>query len=192
MLKCINRESSNNHGRVIPPFYIPPEAPLDPGSFGVNIRLLVRSSQTDYQYTCVETALAPKTLGPSPHFHKDLDEISLVLEGTLSVMVEGDVFEVPAGGMQMRPRGLVHTFWNGTDKPVRFLDMFLNQNFDDYLEEFFRIMNHSARDKSESRSLEVAKRFAELDLEFGVTQYHERRKDIIDKYGLTGRASPSD
>lgn len=132
------------------------------------------------------TALAPKTLGPSPHFHKDLDEISLVLEGTLSVMIEDTVFEVPVGGMQMRPRGLEHTFWNATDKPVRFIDMFLNQNFDDSLEEFFKIMDDAMQNKSHSPIPEIAKRFAEIDLEFDVTQFPEKRKNIIEKYGLTG------
>lgn len=53
MTKCINNEN-NNHERKIPPFYMPPKTPLEPGQFGVNMQVLVKSSETDYQYTCVE------------------------------------------------------------------------------------------------------------------------------------------
>ncbi len=147
MIKCINRESVEEHDRMLPPFLVPPQDPLQAGPYGVDIRILVRSSATKYQYTCVETALAPRTMGPSPHKHENLDELSLVLDGTLSVMVEDAAYEVTPSGFQLRPRGLVHSFWNAGDKPLRFLDMFLNQNFDEYLEEFFEIRDNVIQNK---------------------------------------------
>ena len=186
MVKCINREMTEGHDRQLPPFVVPPKEPLRTGPQGVDIRILVRSSQTDYQYTCVEAALAPKTMGPSPHIHENLDEISFVLEGTLSVMVEDTVYEVPPGGIQMRPSGLVHSFWNAGDKPLRFLDICLNQNFDDYLEEFFEIMAHVANYKKTFADPDIAKHLEELDREFGVTQFPEKRRSIIAEYALVG------
>ena len=186
MVKCINRETTEDRGRQLPPFVVPPKEPLRAGPQGVDIRILVRSSQTDYQYACVETALAPKTMGPSPHVHENLDEISSVLEGTLSVMVKDTVYEVPPGGLQMRPSGLVHSFWNAGDKPLRFLDMFLNQNFDDYLEEFFEIMADVVNNKKTFADPDIAKRVEGLDREFGVTQFPERRRPIVEEYALGG------
>lgn len=85
----------------------------------------------------MEAAVAPKKMGSPPHIHKDLDEICYVLEGTVSVLVDRKLFEVEAGGFHLRPRGIEHTFFNGTDKPIRFMYLYFNQNFEDYLEELF-------------------------------------------------------
>lgn len=76
-------------------------------------------------------------MGPAPHIHEELDEIMLVLEGTATVIVEGKVEEIQAGGWHLRPRKIEHTFWNGSDKPLRFIDMYFNQNFEDFLEKLF-------------------------------------------------------
>ena len=186
MTKCISPSFDPNEVRPLPPFVVPPTEPLSPGPRGVAIRVLVRSSQTGYQYSCVETSVAPRTVGPSPHLHDRLDELALVLEGTLSVMVGDSVFEVPAGGMMMRPRGLVHSFWNSGDVSLRFLDMFLGQNFDEYLEAFFELMDEMARNGSSWTDPQVGGRLAELDREFGVTQFPERRREILDKYFSAG------
>lgn len=158
--------------------------PLQPGPHGVDIRVRVRSSQTANQYTCVETALGPRTMGPSPHRHEHPDELAFVREGTLSVMVEDEVYDVPAGGMHWRPRGLVHSFWNATDEPVCFLDMFLNQNFDEYLEAFFALRDAVNQPESTVSDQEFGERMAELDSEFGVTQFHDRRGEILNRYEL--------
>ena len=186
MTKCINREISQSRDKRLPPFLVPPKEPLQAGPHGVDIRILVRSSETDYQYTCVETALAPRTMGPSPHKHENLDEISLVLEGTLNVMVEDTVYEVPPGGIQMRQSGLVHSFWNAKDEPLRFLDMFFNQNFDEYLEEFFGIRAQMIRNKQTFADPDIANRIEVLDQEFGVTSFPEKRQAIVEEHGLTG------
>jgi mannose-6-phosphate isomerase-like protein (cupin superfamily) len=106
------------------PFYLPPLPPLEPGPAGTNGRTLVRSAQTNMQFACIETVLAPKKMGPPPHMHQALDELCYVLEGSASILVGDTVYEVQAGGFHLRPRGIVHTFWNATDKPVRFIDMF--------------------------------------------------------------------
>lgn len=189
MTTCVNT-TAMRHDEVLPfPFEVPPMEPLIAGPEGVSIRIRVRSSQTSNQYSCVETALAPKTLGPSPHSHERLDELSFVLVGTLTVMVDDEVHEVPAGGMFWRPRGRVHTFWNATDGPVCFLDVFLNQNFDEYLEAFFAMRDEaSSGEATAERSFEH--RLAALDLEFGVTQFHERRGEIVARFGLHGEQRP--
>ena len=99
-------------------------------------------------------------------------------------MVEDEVHEVPAGGMYWRPRGLVHSFWNATDEPVCFSDVFLNQNFDEYLEAFFAMRDEVNRSDSKFSEREFGERMAELDHEFGVTQFHERRSEILERCEL--------
>jgi quercetin dioxygenase-like cupin family protein len=184
--------ASSSFGSVLPsvdpridPFYIPPDTePLVP-IHGIDIRMKVRSKQTNNQFSCVDVAVAPRTMGPNPHVHKDLEELIYVHKGTMHVMVEEKVFEVKAGGWHLRPRGMVHTFFNATDEPVFSTDMYFNQNFDDFLEEiFFKILPEMRRQNLTIPTPEMIKRFRELDEIFGMKQFPEMRAAIVSKYGL--------
>jgi mannose-6-phosphate isomerase-like protein (cupin superfamily) len=177
---------SSSHGSL-EPFYIPPDVePLDHGG-GLAIRMKVRSKQTNSQYSCVDVAIAPKTMGPSPHVHEALEELMYVHEGVVNVLVGKEIFEVKAGGWHLRPRGVPHTFWNATDKPARCTDMYFNQNFDDFLEElFFKIIPDMVKRKVPPTDPQIAGRMEKLNKKFGVTMHHDQRQWIIDKYGLKG------
>lgn len=167
------------------PFYLPPDnSPLDPGP-GLAIRMKVRSHQTNNQYSCVECAVAPKTMGPSPHVHDALDELMYVTEGTVSVLVGDQIYQVEAGGWHLRPRGVVHTFWNATDSVARCTDMYFNQNFDDFLEElFFKIFPDMARKNLSPADPGVMASMEKLDKKFGIKTFHEQRQAIVNRYGL--------
>jgi mannose-6-phosphate isomerase-like protein (cupin superfamily) len=167
------------------PFYLPPTKPLEPGLGGIDIRTWVRSSQTNNQFSCVEAAVAPKTMGPPPHIHKDLDEICYVLEGTASVLVGEEVYEVQAGGFHLRPRGIPHTFWNAGNEKLRFMDLYFNQNFEDYLEEVFhKIYVDMAKNNLSPMDAGISKRLSDLDKRFGITMFPQQRQVIMEKYGL--------
>ena len=167
------------------PFYIPPTQALVPGPGNVDIRTIIHSKQTGKQISNVEVAVAPKQMGPSPHMHKDLDELMYVLEGTATVMIGKEIYEVEAGGWNFRPRGIVHSFWNASNKPLRFIDCFFNQNFEDYLEDLFhKIIPEMVRQNLNPTSPSIAKKIAALDQKFGVTWFHNQRQSIIDKYSL--------
>ncbi len=118
------------------PVLLNPLPPLEHNG-GLNIRTWVRSEMTGGVYSSVETAVAPKTMGPPPHHHKKLDELMYVLEGTASVLVGKDIVEVKAGGWHLRPRLIEHTFWNAANTSLRFIDMYFNQDFEKYLERIF-------------------------------------------------------
>jgi uncharacterized cupin superfamily protein len=173
--------------KPLEPFYLPPDtAPLDHGGH-VAIRMKVRSRQTNLQYSCVDVAVAPKTMGPSPHVHDKLDELMYVHEGTMSVLVGKEVYEVKAGGWHLRPHGLVHTFWNATDQPVRCTDMYFNQNFDDFLEElFFQIIPDMQKRNFPPTHPEIFARLERMNKKFGVTMFDDQREPIMAKYGLKG------
>ena len=55
------------------------------------------------------------------------------------VLVGDTVTELHAGDYHLRPHGIVHTFWNSGDVPARFIDMYPNQDFISFFEEFVRI-----------------------------------------------------
>lgn len=179
-----NKKSAAGDEKLTP-FYLPPMEPLQPGPGGLDIRTWVKSSQTNMQYSCVEFAVAAKKMGPEPHYHKKLDELMFVLEGTATVMVEDTVYEIPAGGWHFRPRGMVHTFFNNTDKPFRGIDMYFNQNFEDYLEELFHaIIPEMRKNKLTMADPSVSKQMHALHKKFGIVGFPEKRKAIIEKYGL--------
>jgi mannose-6-phosphate isomerase-like protein (cupin superfamily) len=178
---------NNSNKELLPPFYIPPREPLKPGIGNSDIRTIIHGDQTNKQFSNVEVAFAPKQMGPSPHVHENLDELMYVLEGTATVMIGEKIYEIEAGGWNFRPRRIVHSFWNASDKPLRFIDCFFNQNFEDYLEELFhKIIPDMIKKKLTPASPEIANRIGVLDKKFGVTWFHNQRQSIIDKYKLQG------
>jgi len=135
----------------------------------------------------VEVAVSPNQMGPSPHMHENLDELMYVLEGKATVLIGEKIYEVEAGGWNFRPRRIVHSFWNASDTPLRFIDCFFNQNFEDYLEELFhKIIPDMVKNNLNPTTPEIATRIAALDKKFGVTWFHDQRQAIIDKYKLQG------
>ncbi|GAB3926295.1 hypothetical protein GCM10028804_29690 [Larkinella terrae] len=126
-------------------------------------------------------------MGPAPHVHKDLDEIMYVLEGTVSILVGDTVYQVEAGGWHLRPHGLVHTFWNATDKPARLIDMFFNQDFENFLEELHeRLIPDLIKRGVPLTSKEATSKMDALNTRYGITMFHEQRQPLIEKYGLKG------
>lgn len=168
------------------PFLISPKESMELGAIGSNMRTLIRSAQTNGQFSCVEAILGPKKIAGSPHKHDHLDELMYVLEGTASVLMGEEVIEVAAGSWHLRPRGIVHVVWNSGNENLRLIDMYFNQNFEDYLEEVYHKIIPEVMQKNLSfETPEIAKRIAELDKKFGLTYYPEKQQPLIDKYGLS-------
>lgn len=166
------------------PVLLPAQPPLDPKG-GMDIRVWVRNSMTNGLYSSVECAVAPKVMGPPPHYHKELDELMLVLEGTVQVMVEDKVVEIAAGGWHLRPRGLKHTFWNASDHPARFVDMYFNQPFEEFLEKVFFEYTPDKGYPFGSKEREVV--MNRLNEQFGLVYAdtaNAERNAIIQQYGL--------
>ena len=169
---------------TIKPVLLPALPPLDhKGS--MDIRVWVRSSMTNGLYSNVECAVAPKMMGPPPHYHLELDELMYVVEGTASVLVGDEIVHVEAGGWHLRPRMLKHTFWNASDRPLRFIDMYFNQPFEEFLERVFHQLTpeNGYPDGSAAKN----KEFEILNERFGLVYAPEafaERQEIIKQFGL--------
>lgn len=166
------------------PFLLPPMAPLDHKG-GMDIRVWVRSKATGGVFSSVECAVAPRVMGPPPHAHVELDELMFVLEGTASVLVGTEVVEVPAGGWHFRPRQIKHTFWNASDQPLRFFDMYFNQPFEEFLERIFHELTpeNGYLDGSAKLNQERDRMNKQFGLIYTPTAGAERQA-IVEKYGL--------
>jgi mannose-6-phosphate isomerase-like protein (cupin superfamily) len=56
---------------------------------------------------------APPDFSPPRHVHRDEDEIFYVLEGEVSVLVDGRSYEARPGAFVFLPKGLEHSFLTG-------------------------------------------------------------------------------
>lgn len=144
----------------------------------------IRSEHTNGQFCCQEITLQPKHAGPPPHLHKELDEIMYVLEGTVHVLVGDMVTAINAGDYHMRPHGIVHTFWNSGDVPARFIDMYPNQDFLSFFEEFVRIENRMKSQGLTMQSPEGQKLTDAVFKKFGAVIFYDQFPPLLEKYGL--------
>lgn len=76
----------------------------------------------------------PGYVGPGPHRHEQHVDAFYVLEGALEFELDGERVAAPAGTCVAAPAGIVHTFRNAADEPVRFLNLHApGMRFDEYL-----------------------------------------------------------
>ncbi|MEZ4904053.1 MAG: cupin domain-containing protein [Spirosomataceae bacterium] len=109
----------------------------------------------------------------------------LVLEGTASVLVGDEVVQVEAGGWHLRPRMIKHTFFNASEKPLRFIDMYFNQPFENYLERVFHELTaeNGYASGSEAKGKEIKRLHEQYGLMAAADSGAERQA-IVKKYGL--------
>jgi quercetin dioxygenase-like cupin family protein len=82
-----------------------------------------------------ESTIAPGFPGPPPHTHETLHDMFYVLEGTLTVQVRDETLDAGPGTFICVPPGVVHTFSNASDAPVRVLNFNTPGGFEDYMRE---------------------------------------------------------
>ena len=80
-----------------------------------------------------ETTIAPGFPGPPPHRHERLVDMFYVLDGVLSVRLGDETYQLGPGSFVCAPPGVVHTFSNTSDSPVRFLNFNTPAGWEDYM-----------------------------------------------------------
>lgn len=115
------------------------------GGFGTTF--LAGPEATRGAYALIAHTLGPGLIGAPPHRHAREDELSYVLEGTLTVWHDGVVTEAGPGVVVRKPRGEWHTFWNAGTVPVRFLEVISPPAFATYFRELADLIpSHGAPD----------------------------------------------
>lgn len=109
-----------------------------------DITFKLTKSQTSGHLGSSEIIIPPGQLGAPPHYHKNFDEICIVLEGTVHVMVEHEVFEVKKGGWHLRPRNKVHTFWNSGKENAKVIELCTPGGHEAYMEELAGLFKNGA------------------------------------------------
>ncbi len=141
---------------------------------GIEFISKLNKSQTNSHLACDEAILKPGHLGAPPHMHKTFDEICYVLEGTLNILVGEKVYEVSAGDWHLRPRNIIHTFWNSSASPVRFIDIYIPGGHEEYMAELAKLFENNGRPKKED--------FALLEQKHDIIYSWDKLPEIMTKY----------
>lgn len=145
------------------------------GGFGVDFK--IRSEDTGKQCSVVEHPIDPGRLVP-PHTHSREDEFSYVLEGRVGARVGDQEATAGPGSYVLKPRGIMHTFWNAGPEPARILEILSPGGFERLFEEVGRVAE-TAADQEEFYRLRD-----EIGRQYGLTFSDEWIAELTEKYGL--------
>ena len=128
--------------------------PLGPSS---STTIKATTEATAGRFFLSENDIAPGFPGPPPHVHDELVDSFYVLEGTLTVVVGHEEFELGPGGFACALPGTRHTFANRSDGRVRFLNINAPGGFEHYMRELAAAASAGAMTRE--RMGEIASRY---------------------------------
>ena len=89
-------------------------------------------AETDARYSISEWWLEPHTTGPGAHAHSE-DDIFYVLEGTMSILVDGQWRNATKGSFVLVPGGVTHDFENRGDTRAGVLNVSIPGAFEPHM-----------------------------------------------------------
>lgn len=101
---------------------------------GLTVQFKVPGEATGGQLAIIEFVLESRRLVP-PHAHRSEAELSYVIDGEIGVRVGDSTISAPAGTYIYKPIGVLHTFWNATDRPARILEIIYPAGFEESFRE---------------------------------------------------------
>jgi quercetin dioxygenase-like cupin family protein len=93
------------------------------------------SEHTEGKFFLSESTIAPGFPGPPPHVHDELHDMFYVLDGALTMRLGDEEVIAEPGTFVCVPPGVVHTFSNRSDAPVRFLNFNTPGGWERYMRE---------------------------------------------------------
>lgn len=91
---------------------------------------LADGDETANRYSVSEWTIDAHSSGPGEHVHDDHDDAFYVLEGEITFVIDGVDHAVSAGGYVQASAGVSHDFRNDTDRPARFLNLYVPGGFE--------------------------------------------------------------
>jgi quercetin dioxygenase-like cupin family protein len=99
------------------------------------ILIKATGAETGGSFFLSETTIEPGFPGPPAHVHERLHDMFYVLDGELTVRLGDNSERLGAGTFVCVPPGVVHTFSNDSDAPVRFLNFNTPAGWEKYMRE---------------------------------------------------------
>jgi mannose-6-phosphate isomerase-like protein (cupin superfamily) len=134
----------------------------------------LNKEQTGGHMGLAETIIQPGELGAPPHYHTYTDELTRVLEGAVFILTGETITELKAGDWHLRPKNVVHTFWNSSQQPAKTIDICLPGGHEAYLQELAALFENNNRPKPED--------FKRLEQKHDIHYRFDLLKGIMEKY----------
>lgn len=138
----------------------------------------VSADSTASRVAIVECTVPPGHLGTPPHLHSREDEVSFVVEGELTVEQDGQTVTVGPGAYVVKPRNIMHTFWNAGSGPVRFVEIIAPGDLVPYFDELDELFK-AGRVTPDDPSAVIA-----LAGRYGIELDFSRVPEITENYGV--------
>lgn len=146
------------------------------GALGVVHKISGRD--TGDSFSVVEHPMEPGTLGALPHTHTNEDEYSFVLEGEVGVLIGEDEYRATPGTYILKPRGVLHTFWNPGPRAARILEIISPAGFEGYFDEMAEVLSAAAGGPPDFDKM------GEIAGKYGLRLHPERMAEILEKHGV--------
>lgn len=140
----------------------------------MQITFKLNSTETSNRLGLWETIIQPGELGAPPHYHEKTDEICRVLEGTVVFMTGNNMIEVKAGGWHLRPKGMVHTFWNSSTAKAKTIDICIPGGHEYYMQELALLFENNNRPKPGD--------FKHLEEKYDIHYRFDLLSDVMKRY----------
>lgn len=158
-------------------FVIAPEEGKSIGLGGLGVDFKLWGEETDKQFSVVEHPIDPGRLIP-PHMHSREDEFTYVLHGRVGARVGDQEATAGPGSYILKPRGIMHTFWNAGPEPARILEILSPAGFERFFDEMGAVAE-TAEDPAE-----FFRRRDELGEQYGLTFSDDWVAELTGRYGL--------
>ena len=97
------------------------------------VTIKATGEETGGSFYLGETVIEPGFPGPPPHRHRRLHDMFYVLDGMLTLRLGDETLELGPGSFVCVPPGVVHTFSNPGDAPVRLLNFNTPAGWEHYM-----------------------------------------------------------
>jgi mannose-6-phosphate isomerase-like protein (cupin superfamily) len=108
---------------------------------GITITYRVPNEATGGAGALLEYIAPPHFAGPALHWHAYTTELFYILEGTLALTLGEETITATPGASAYIPPGVVHTFFNPTAEPVKFLIWITPGDFAEYFNDLVALIH---------------------------------------------------
>ncbi|TPJ81399.1 cupin domain-containing protein [Mesorhizobium sp. B2-6-2] len=124
---------------------------------------MIDGNTTNRAFSLVEHRLPARALGAPLHTHRNEDEYSYILQGSIGLQLGEQILVAGPGDLVMKPRGVPHAFWNAGDDEARLLELISPAGFEGYFRELAPLL--AVQPVDEAAIGEIVARY-ELDIDF--------------------------
>ena len=121
----------------------------------VGVVEILHGRRSDGVISIVEHPIVPGVLVP-PHTHTDFDEWSYVLEGRVGARIGDQEFTAEPGSYILKPRRIMHAFWNAGPAPARIIEIITPAGFEDFFAGVGEMLRAGGVDASQIAALRAS------------------------------------